>query len=242
LDFAIKKWRPLLESVGVARGGEAFRLLKLYMETLIQWNKKVNLISTQSIDEIIVNHLVDSLMALKDPLAQSISKARCIDVGTGGGLPGFPLRILRPDWVFSFLDSVGKKTAFLTHLVEKCSLSNCMVITERAEELARQRDQREKYDFAFCRAVGSFSTILELTLPFVRVGGASLIHRGVEGKREAEEAEKLLQELGAQFSGLHEYELPNITKKRYIIRITKKQPMSDKYPRRTGLPAKRPLK
>ncbi|MBI4396543.1 MAG: 16S rRNA (guanine(527)-N(7))-methyltransferase RsmG [Elusimicrobia bacterium] len=229
-----------MDSVGMRPDSNEARRMRQFLEDLRSWNQKVNLVSFHSDEELFVHHLLDSLMALKAPAARK-AEARTVDVGSGGGFPGFPLILARPGWSLTSIESVKKKQVFLLEAAKHLCLFNISALAERAEETARNPEHRETYDLAFCRAVGRLSTICELTLPFLRVGGTLLAHRGAEGSDETRQAADAIKELGGQPVNLSSYRLPLLDKSRTIVSIEKVRPAPAQYPRRAGLPAKRPL-
>jgi len=237
LAALFEKERPRLEPLGVS--AEATSRLIAFLEKLKAWNAHTNLISFTDDEELFWSHAVDSLMVLS--LAGAAASARAIDVGTGGGFPGMPIALARPDWRVTLLDSVGKKVDFLRAAASELGAANVDALSGRAEELARLPEHRASYDLAFCRAVGNFSVVLELTLPFLKTGGALLAHRGEDGPDEAGAAASALTLLGGAFRNNFSYRLPHRDKTRHILRVEKTAPTPDAYPRRAGMPAKRPL-
>jgi 16S rRNA (guanine527-N7)-methyltransferase len=209
-----------------------------YLATLAEANRSLNLISFSD-DKELRGHAVDSLQALRcPPRGPALTVA---DVGTGGGLPGAPIALARPNWRVVPIDTVRKKQATVAAMAGAGGIENLTALWARAEDLARQPDRRESFDVALCRAVGRFSTVLELTLPLVRLGGACLLHRGSEGPAEAASAGEALARLGGRLGCVTPYRLPGLDRERFIICIEKTSQTGDAYPRRPGIPAKRPL-
>lgn len=241
LRAVFEKWSSLLAPLGVPPGSEPAHRLETFLSDLRKRNESVNLISFSSPEELLLNHGVDSLMALAVPGISNSFQARCVDVGSGGGFPGFPLALVRPGWTMTFVESTGKKADSLRDTASRFSLKDAVVAEGRAETLAHEPGLRETYDLAFCRAVGSLPEVLELTLPFVKVGGACLLHRGADGPEEAKAAAKALQTLGGEVTAAHPYRLPGLDRTRHILRVEKTAPTPAAYPRRVGVPAKRPL-
>jgi 16S rRNA (guanine527-N7)-methyltransferase len=241
LEACFQKWEGLFASAGVELGSETGRLMSHYLKELKLWNRRVSLVSFASDEELLLSHLADSLMAFQDPLVQAAVEARAVDIGTGGGFPGVPLRLARPGWSMALLESVNKKTLFLDALLERLPLKNCAVLRGRAEDLARDPAHRGAYDLAFCRAVGRFSTGLELALPLLRVGGAWIAHRGADAPAEIEASAEALKQLGGEVAASYAYRLPHLDRPRHIVRVRKTSETPDKFPRRAGMPAKRPL-
>jgi 16S rRNA (guanine527-N7)-methyltransferase len=202
-------------------------------------NEKLNLVADAGEDALFM-HLADSLQALAHPAAAR-AEARIIDIGTGGGFPGLPLLAARPGWTGLLVDSVRKKAEAVGEIAARRLGGRAAVSWTRAETLAREAAHRGAYDLAFCRAVGRFTTVAELTLPFLKVGGALLAHRGHEAPSETAAAADALARLGGRAGDPFAYDLPGLDKKRYIVRIDKIAPTPDGYPRREGVPAKKPL-
>lgn len=201
-------------------------------------NRDVNLVSASTVNDLRL-HAADSVQVLRGVSAES--PLRAIDVGSGGGFPGVPLAIARPRWDVSLLDSLRKKQATLQSISTELGWTNVRVLCGRAEELARDVGHRESYDLAFCRAVGRFSTVLELTLPFLKVGGMALLHRGHEGPGELASANAVLAKLGGTGGPTFSYRIPGLDLDRFIICIEKSSQTSEVFPRRPGIPSKKPL-
>ncbi|MCL6626367.1 MAG: 16S rRNA (guanine(527)-N(7))-methyltransferase RsmG, partial [Alicyclobacillus shizuokensis] len=169
------------------------------------------------------------------------SGARVIDVGSGGGLPGIPLAIVRPDARVTLLEATGKKAAFLERAVAALGLANARVIAARAEEVAHWPVEREAYDVATVRAVGHLAVVAELALPCVRVGGQVLAWKGRLSDEELDAGNRAARILGGEIAAVDRLVLPWSGAQRTMVRIEKRRPTPDRYPRRPGLPEKRPL-
>ncbi|HMX42120.1 MAG TPA: 16S rRNA (guanine(527)-N(7))-methyltransferase RsmG [Elusimicrobiota bacterium] len=230
--------RAFLETLGLDPA--LLDRLDLLAREFARTNRDINLVSYSTDGELWWNHLLDSLCVLKDPEARSLASGRAIDVGSGGGFPGVPLALAKPGWSVTLLDSIQKKLRAVEGFLPVLGAS-VVARLGRAEEIARVPDFREKFDVALCRAVGPLSEVLELTLPFVRPGGFCFLHRGVEARTEAEGVGRALKELGGRLGNLTPYRLPGLDRDRYIVRIHKLSQTSFNYPRRVGIPAKRPL-
>lgn len=230
--------RPLLDVLGTE--SDTLNRLDLLAREFARTNRDINLVSYSTESELWLNHIIDSLCVLMDPEARRMVSARVIDVGSGGGFPGVPLAVAKPGWSLTLLDSIQKKLRAVEGFL---SVLGASVVTRvgRAEEVAREPEFREKFDVALCRAVGPLGEVMELTMPFVRPGGYCFLHRGVEAPAEAEGAGRALKELGGVLGGLTAYRFPGIDRNRHIIRIYKSTQTSLNYPRRVGIPAKRPL-
>ncbi len=219
---------------------DAASRLEKFLQHLKIANQKINLISYADDRELFINHLRDSLMVLLDGAARDRNKARVIDVGSGGGFPGVPLAIARPGWSVTLLDSIQKKGRALKEILQKLGLS-ASILSGRAEELGRTPEHRESYDIALCRAVGGLSTVLEITLPFLRVGGVALLHRGTQAEAEVEANRDTIGLLGGAMSALSRYRLPGLRHERLILHVDKTHQTDIRFPRRSGVPTKRPL-
>jgi 16S rRNA (guanine527-N7)-methyltransferase len=211
-----------------------------YSQELIAWNQKVNLTRIIEPEEIAVKHFLDSLsvcQALPDlPPDFSI-----IDVGSGAGFPGLPLKIVLPDIQLTLLESTGKKTAFLQHIVDILNLTGITVLTARAEEASQQPTHRERYDVAVARAVSVLPILAEYTLPFVKVGGVVIVQKGQHPAEEVKTAANALGILGGQIRQILPVTVPGLNAERHLLIIDKHKATPKQYPRRPGLPAKKPI-
>jgi 16S rRNA (guanine527-N7)-methyltransferase len=214
--------------------------VKEFLARLQEENRRAALISFASEDELWDHHVLDSLAVFALPGTGDASDLKAVDVGSGGGFPALPLALFRPRWAFTLVESVGKKEAALGRMAKALGLSTIRTSAQRAETLARTQ-ARETFDAAFCRAVGRLSTVLELTLPLLKVGGRAFLHRGSEGPLELMGSRAALDALGGAGIGQKTYDLPGLRKKRCLLIVEKITPTGPVYPRRPGMPAKRPL-
>jgi 16S rRNA (guanine527-N7)-methyltransferase len=211
-----------------------------YSQELIAWNQRVNLTRITEPEEIAVKHFLDSLsvcLALPN-LPPDFS---LIDVGSGAGFPGLPLKIALPDIRLTLLESTSKKTAFLQHIVDTLNLNAVTILTARAEEAGQQSTYREQYDVALARAVSALPTLAEYTLPLVKMGGLVIIQKGQHPADEIEAAANALVVLGGKIGQIIPVEVPNLNAERHLIVIHKTKSTPEAYPRRPGLPAKKPI-
>jgi 16S rRNA (guanine527-N7)-methyltransferase len=223
-----------------AAQGAAF---ELYRRELLDWNRRVNLTAITDPDEIEVRHFVDSvscLAAFGDQLSVK-PDAAVIDVGSGAGLPGLPLKLVRPTMRLALLESVRKKTAFLEHMVNRLDLKDVTVLTGRAEDLSHSAAHRERYDIALSRGLAALPVLLELCLPFVRLGGRLIASRRGDLPGQQAEAERAVRELGGQFLKPIPVDLGPGYEDYGLVVVEKTAPTPERYPRRTGIPAKRPI-
>lgn len=211
-----------------------------YSQELIDWNQRVNLTSIIEPQEIVVKHFLDSLSVYL-PLSDLPPNLALIDVGSGAGFPGLPLKIVLPDLHLTLLEATGKKTAFLLHLVEVLGLTGVTVLTARAEEAGRRPDQRERYDVAVARAVAPLPVLAEYTLPLVKVGGRVIVQKGQQPTDEIKAAANALGILGGKVSQILTVTVPGLEAERHLIIIQKNKATPPPYPRRPGLPAKKPI-
>ena len=210
-----------------------------YETELIEWNQKFNLTAIRDVESIRTKHFLDSFSCV---LAwKASSPDRLIDVGTGAGFPGLPLRILYPNLKLTLVESVGKKAKFCQHIVDTLGLKNVAVIQARAEEVGQDSKHREKYDWAVARAVANLSALSEYLLPLVKVGGNMLAQKGERGPAEAQSAEKAIELLGGKLKQLIQVNLPGVVDEHYLVVVEKVAATPPKYPRKPGLPAKQPL-
>ena len=213
--------------------------LSLYERELVDWNMRFNLTAIRDPQEIYIKHFLDSLTCLQAMGEKSYG--RLIDVGTGAGFPGIPLKIVHPKLQLTLVESVGKKAEFCRHVVNILNLQAVEVVQERAESLGQNPAYREHYDWAVARAVAILPVLAEYLLPLVRVGGSMLAMKGESGPAEAHSAEHAIKVLGGHLRQLLPVTLPGVAEERYIIIIDKVAATPVLYPRKVGLPAKHPL-
>lgn len=208
----------------------------IYMNTLLEWNKKINLTAIEDEDEIILKHFIDSLTIQK-----YIKNAKSlIDIGTGAGFPGIPIAILNNNINITLLDSLNKRINFLNIIINKLELNNVITIHGRAEDIAKLKMHREKYDIVTSRAVAPFNILLEYMLPFNKVNGKIISMKG-SNIEEIENSSKALNELGGKINNIEKIFLPNTEIQRNIIIVDKVKETPNKYPRKAGIPKKEPL-
>jgi 16S rRNA (guanine527-N7)-methyltransferase len=212
-----------------------------YYQELVSWNRRMNLTRITDYDEVQVKHFLDSLtVILAYPLAGG-RDFRLIDVGTGAGMPGLPVKILLPEIRLVLLESVAKKTAFLHHLTGRLKLSNVEIVAGRAETVAHRPEYREGFDLVLARAVAPLATLAELTLPFCAVGGVFIGQKKGAIELELSQAGQAIGLLGGRLREVRQIELAHFPEPRRLVVIDKVAPTPASYPRRAGLPAKRPL-
>lgn len=227
-----------LERLGVAADGVTLDRLARYHALLTEWNARIDLTAVLDPEEMVDRHYLDSAAPLAlDLIPQG---ARVIDVGTGAGLPGIPLCILRPDLRVTLLDAQRKRVTFLQAAIEALDLP-AQAVHMRAEDAARDEAHREAYDVAVSRAVAATPTLLELTLPFVRVGGRAIAWKGPGLQAELEQARRAAHLLGGALEGVLDAPVPGRDWQHVLLVCAKRQKTARQYPRRAGLPGKNPL-
>jgi 16S rRNA (guanine527-N7)-methyltransferase len=213
--------------------------LALYERELLDWNTRFNLTAIRDPQEIHTKHFLDSLtclLVMREPPLGSL-----VDIGTGAGFPGIPLKIMLPNVQLTLVESVGKKIEFCRHVVKVLDLPGVDVVQQRAETLGQDPQFREKYDWAVARAVAILPVLAEYLLPLVRVGGSMLAMKGESGPVEAHASEHALRVLGGHLRQLLPVTLPGVAEERYLVVIDKVAATPAGYPRKVGIPAKRPL-
>ncbi|SFL83520.1 16S rRNA (guanine(527)-N(7))-methyltransferase RsmG [Pelosinus propionicus] len=210
-----------------------------YFEILIDWNQKINLTAITDPKEVAVKHMIDSLSCYDEAIFKN--GAKIIDVGTGAGFPGLPLKIFRPDLKLTLFDSLNKRILFLKEVAEKLEIPDIEFVHSRAEEGGKNRKFREVYDIAVSRAVARLSILSELCLPFVAVGGFFIALKGSQYSQEIKESTRAIKALGGEIDKIENIKLPGLDDIRAIVYIRKIKKTLSTYPRRPGIPEKNPL-
>lgn len=230
------------ETLGVSVSDAQRDQFMRFHEILVEANKTTNL--TRIVDErdAILKHYLDSLMFLRMVPADWHEKPlRLIDVGAGAGIPGLPLLIMRPHWQAVLLDSVGKKVAFIQEAGSALGLTGCHALHGRAEDFGQDARYRETFDLSVARAVAALPELLELTLPFLRVGGKLVVSKGSKGPEELQAAERALKLLKGSLETSEIVHLPQEAGERHLYVINKQAKLSREYPRKAGIPHRKPL-
>lgn len=215
-----------------------------YCTELIEWNQRVNLTAITEPAEVETKHFLDSLtitLVLEESGIGKNTGFSVIDVGSGAGLPGVPLKIMFPQWRLLLLDSIAKKTAFLRHIVGRLELENVEIVTGRAEEIAHQDRYRERFALVLSRAVARLPSLVELALPLCQIGGIFVSQKKGEIAGEVARAASAINVLGGKLAVLREVEMEELGEKRYLVVVEKVSPTPQQYPRRPGIPTRRPL-
>ena len=210
-----------------------------YFELLVEWNEKINLTAITEPKEVAIKHMIDSITAYDENLFKDGTTV--IDVGTGAGFPGLPLKIFCPEIKLTLMDSLNKRIKFLQMVVEELGLKDVECVHARAEEGARNKKYRESFDIAVSRAVARLPILCEYCLPFVKKGGHFIALKGMQYNDEADEAAKAIKVMGGSKTEIRPVKLPELDDKRAVITITKTMPTPKNYPRKAGTPTKNPI-
>ena len=232
------KLKENAEKIGVSLDEIMLEQFYDYKSLVIEWNEKINLTAITDDFQFIVKHFVDSLTINK-----YIEKDKTIiDIGTGAGFPGIPLKILNKSNKVILFDSLNKRLKVLDDIIEKLKLTNVETLHGRAEETFKNKQYREKYDIAVSRAVASLNILVELMLPAVKVGGICICMKGNNAENEIEEARKAVKELGGEFLKVEKIILPELNLERNIVVLKKTKLTPKQYPRKPGTPQKLPIR
>jgi 16S rRNA (guanine527-N7)-methyltransferase len=213
--------------------------LSEFSALVLEWNRKLNLTSITVHEQFWIKHIYDSLTCL--PLIFAFDSISIIDIGTGAGFPGIPLKIAYPQMHLTLAESVRKKADFCQLAIDALGLSDVTVVAERAEVLGQDPIHREQYDWAIARAVAPLNVLAEYLLPLVHIGGRALAQKGGNAGEEISQARNAIQALGGELDNVNAAELPQGFGSRSLITLKKIKPTPDEYPRRPGIPKKTPL-
>ncbi len=213
-----------------------------YYELLIEWNKVMNLTAITEMDEVVTKHFVDSLLLIKVIPDLDIKEYKCIDVGTGAGFPGIPLKIAFPNLEITLLDSLNKRVGFLNEVIRTLGLEKIQAVHGRAEDYGRDGKYREQYDLCVSRAVANMSTLSEYCIPFVAKGGHFVPYKSGKVEEEVKQAVSAVKKLGGEMGEVITHILPGTDVERTFIPVKKVAITAKKFPRKAGLPSKEPLK
>ena len=227
--------------MGVTLEHSQVRMFQRYYHALLEWNTRMNLTAVTGWEQVQQRHFLDSLSLSAVIETYKLEECRFIDVGSGAGLPGIPVKIAFPGMTGTLLDATSKKVQFLSHIVDTLPLTGLEARHGRAEEIARLPDLREQFDLVVSRAVAPTPALVELTLPFCRPGGYVAVHKTSNATDEIEEAGYAIDTLGGEVRDTIKVDLNDSDSERLLLVIAKVGPTPEGYPRRSGMPSKRPL-
>lgn len=228
------------KEIGLQLSSSQLEQFYTYYQELLEWNQRINLTSITEFRDVQIRHFLDSLtvtLALKQPILDLC----LIDIGSGGGFPGLPLKIALPAIKLVLLEATAKKAAFLRHLERKLGLGGVEIVVGRAEEVAHEARYREQFSLVLSRAVAPLPALVELTLPFCAVGGRFIAQKKGVVEPEVDKAAKAISIMGGSLAEVKKIDLEELADERYLVVIDKIAPTPRKYPRRPGVPSKRPL-
>ena len=229
------------EELGIALSDAQLDCFDAYYRELVDWNSRFNLTSITDHNDVQIKHFLDSLTLLLTVNPSDLKLSKVIDVGTGAGFPGIPLRIVFPELKLYLLDSVAKKTGFLEHVLERLNMPDVTVLTGRAETLAHDASMRETFDFVLARALARLPVLLEYTLPFCTVGGQVIAwkHGGID--QEIDDAATACRLLGGKLAPVCHINLNNLSDNRILVLVDKTYSTPSGYPRKAGFVRKNPI-
>lgn len=231
--------RDSLDKLKIQYNDEQIEQFRSYYELLTEWNKKINLTAITGYEDVVRKHFIDSILICS--LLDLNKDIRIIDVGTGAGFPGIPIKILNPDCRIVFLDSLNKRVRFLETVVDELGLDNVECIHGRAEDVSREKKYRASFDLSVSRAVANLSTLCEYCIPFLKKGGMFVSYKSDKADDEINGSENAVRTLGSEITSVKEIALPETDIVRKFVMITNKKQVSNIYPRKAGIPAKDPL-
>ena len=231
--------RDSLDKLKIQYNDEQIEQFRSYYELLTEWNKKINLTAITGYEDVVRKHFIDSILICS--LLDLNKDIRIIDVGTGAGFPGIPIKILNPDCRIVLLDSLNKRVRFLETVVNELGLDNVECIHGRAEDVSREKKYRASFDLSVSRAVANLSTLCEYCIPFLKKGGMFVSYKSDKADDEINGSENAVRTLGSEITSVKEIALPETDIVRKFVMITNIKQVSNIYPRKAGIPSKDPL-
>lgn len=234
-----QKFEYMLHELDIRYTNEMLEQFQKYYDILIEWNKVMNLTGITEYDEVISKHFIDSLSIVKAIDMNQISNL--IDIGTGAGFPGIPIKIVFPHVKVTLLDSLNKRVKFLDAVIKEVEIKDINAVHGRAEELAKQKNYREKYELCVSRAVANLASLSEYCLPFVNVGGNFISYKSGDIEDELHTSKNAIKILGGKIIEVNKFQLPATDITRSLVIVNKIKKTDSKFPRRAGIPTKEPL-
>lgn len=234
----MEKLKSGAEKLGIHLTPPQIEQFETYYRELIDWNKRINLTRITDYEEVQLKHFLDSLTVAQ---ACNFIKCKVIDIGTGAGLPGIALKIAFSDFKLTLLEATIKKTQFMEFIINKLGLSDVAIIADRAETAAHDTKYRENFDVVLSRAVATLPALVELTLPFCKIDGTCIYLKKGDIEKEVKQATKAIEVMGGKLKELKKVTIEELPDNRWLVAIDKIEPTPTQYPRRPGMPEKRPL-
>lgn len=236
----MEKLRVGARKLGIQLSENELAQFQTYYEELIDWNNRMNLTSVTNYEQVQINHFLDALTVVLVWKSEN-PRSRIIDIGTGAGIPGIPLKIVSPQIQLTLVDATTKKAGFLSHMVRTLGLKDVEIVVGRAEDIAHEENYREQFDIVLSRALAELSTLVELTLPFCAIGGKVIAHKKGDIQSEIQQGEKAIGILGGRLKEIKSVTLSEFADNRSLVVIEKVASTPERYPRRAGMPGKKPL-
>ena len=240
MNYDLTKFKAGCEALNIELTEEQYRQFITYYEMLVEKNKVMNLTAITEYEEVIEKHFLDSLSLIK--VIELDNDLSVLDLGTGAGFPGIPLKIAFPKLNVLLMDSLNKRINFLQEVIDALGLENIAAVHGRAEEMARKKEYRENFDLCVSRAVANLASLSEYCIPFVKENGCFISYKSGEIEEEVQQAEKAVKVLGGKVKEVIKFQLPNTEMSRSFVKVEKKKPTPKAYPRKAGTPGKEPIK
>lgn len=239
MNYNLEKFKNGLQQLHIALSEKQMEQFLQYYELLVEKNKVMNLTAITEFDEVVEKHFLDSVSLTKQLYLHQPLKV--LDLGTGAGFPGIPLKIVFPELEITLMDSLNKRVLFLQDVISSLQLENIEAVHGRAEEAARNKKYRESFDLCVSRAVANISTLSEYCLPFVKIGGSFISYKSSTIEDELEDGKKGIAILGGKVKDVYKFTLPDSELQRSFVIIEKEKKTPKAYPRKAGTPSKEPL-
>ena len=241
MSYDLTKFKHGLEELNITLTDEQIEQFLQYYEMLVEKNKVMNLTGITEYEEVIQKHFLDSLSLIRVIPDIASQKLTVIDLGTGAGFPGIPLKIAFPELEITLMDSLNKRILFLQEVIDALGLKKVSAVHGRAEEMASNATHRQQYDLCVSRAVSNLAVLTEYCLPFVKKGGLFVSYKSADSDAEIQEGKKAISILGGKLTSVDKFQLPDSDLRRALVCIKKVKDTPKKYPRKAGMPSKEPI-